>query len=49
MAVKKVQNVCKDTNIEQKENIWHKNINLYFSLLGSFLSGAFVLDPEYIH
>jgi hypothetical protein len=25
MAVKKVQNVCKDTNIEQKKNIWHNN------------------------
>ena len=43
-----------------EKNIWHKNINLYFSLLGGFLSGgfcprgafvqgAFVLDPYQCH
>ena len=35
--------MCADTNIEQKNNIWLKNMNFYFSLLEGFLSGGFCL------
>jgi hypothetical protein len=52
--VQQVQNVCKDTNIEQKKIYGTKTLIYTFHYWGAFVQGdfvwgAFVLDPYQCH